>query len=254
MKKTIILIIAASLFLTFQHKNNSYSMDKKSTFQVSILAEKFAPFSYLDKNGKITGYSKDIVQYIIKDTKTKVKTWQIVPWTRGYSMALNNENVFLYTVVRKTDREKLFHWIGPISDRNIYIYTLKKNKKISINSFNDAKKYRVAVVRRSASADLCASKGIQAFETRDDEQSVKLLLNNRVDVIIILESSAAYEAKKFNKSISDFKKLFLLDGSKKYYIVISKKTNIKLVKAFQNSFKKMKRNGSLKKLKKKYFQ
>jgi polar amino acid transport system substrate-binding protein len=218
---------------------------------VDVWVENFPPFGY-EENNKLTGLSTEVLEYIMKDTGIKAEKWEIAPWARAYMKAQKNHNSILCTVVKTSEREKMFHWIGPIADRNIYVYKLKSRKDIQINSLEDLKKYSVGVVRKVAAADLCKEKGITVEETNSDELNLKKLHAKRIDLAIFFDYAVSYFAKLNSIPPAVFSQAYLFDGSQKYYIVIQKDSDAEMVKKLQNSFNKLKNNGGLQKIQQKF--
>jgi polar amino acid transport system substrate-binding protein len=46
---------------------------------------------------------------------------ELLPWVRAYNMALNRDNVLIYTITRTTERENLFHWIVLLGAAKFYL-------------------------------------------------------------------------------------------------------------------------------------
>ncbi|MDE1462879.1 substrate-binding periplasmic protein [Spartinivicinus poritis] len=220
---------------------------------INIVVENYPPYAYKD-NGKITGLSTDITHYLLKDSGIKAESWAFAPWKRAFLLASQKPGTLLYTVVRKPNREKLFHWIGPISDRNIYIYKLKRRKDIQASSLEEIKTkgYSIGTVIGTAATEQLKSANLKITETVNYEQNVRMLLLDRIDLIVFLEYSLAYLAKKADSQYGNFEKLFLLDSSKKYYIVIQKDTAPDIVKKLQQSFIRLKHSGKLAEIQKRY--
>ncbi len=85
-------------------------------------------------------------------------------------------------VVRKPEREVLFHWIGPIADRNIYLFKLKSRTDIKLKSVEDAKMYEVGSVIAAASGDFLESKGVKVRRVSRYKQNLYMLLKGRIDL------------------------------------------------------------------------
>lgn len=218
---------------------------------VTIWAEDFEPYGYMEK-GEIVGLSTDVVRFIVKDANIHVDSWTIPPWARALYQAENTPNAVLYTVVRRPEREKMFHWIGPVSDRNQYLFKLKSRQDIVLNSMEDAKKYKVGAVYGTAITDMLLSKGIQPYKVAKHDQTVKMLLAGRLDLVVHLDYSLAYIARKLGVSYSTFEPVLLVDGTHKYYVVLNKDSTLWLVEKFETSFKKLVDNGELTKIQQKY--
>jgi len=146
----------------------------------------------------------------------------------------------------------MFHWVGPISDRNQYLYKLRSREDIVVNSIEDAKKYKLGAVYGTAVTDFLLSKGLKPYKVPNHDQTVKMLLAGRLDLIIHLDYSLAYISKKLGKNFSKFEPVLLVDGSKKYYIVLNKDCSPIIVERFQHSFNKLVNSGGLREMQNKY--
>ncbi len=238
------LIIVVSLLLM---GNSLYAQER-----INVWAEHFPPFGYTDESGKIVGLSTDIIQHIAIDSGMTINSWRIAPWARAFKETQRSPNSILYTVVGNSERRKTFHLIGPVSDRNQYLYKLKSRKDIVVNSIEDAKKYVIGAVYGTAITDLLLSKGLKPHKVAKHDQTVKMLLKGRIDLVVHLDYSLACIAKSLGEKYSTFEPVLLVDGSKKYYIAINKYSSPSVIENFENSFKKLKNSGALSKIQEKY--
>jgi len=220
--------------------------------KITIWAENFTPLSYKDDQGNIKGMITEIVQYLIKDSKVQVDNWIIAPWARAFTEVKRTPNTLLYSVVRKPDREDLFYWIGPVSDRHMYFFKLRKRTDIHVNSIDDVKKYQVGTVYKTAANDFLVKHKIKVQLAPRFNLNILKLLAGRIDLVLDADFAFKSRVKELNKDYLAFDKIFLADSSKKYYIVLNKKTDLKIVNALQHSFDKMKQQGLLKSIQKKY--
>ncbi len=223
---------------------------------LAIWVENYPPFGYSNpKTWEIEGLSTDIARAIVKDAGIQISSFKIAPWARAFLIAKEEANVLLSGgVVRTPEREELFHWIGPVADRNIYLFKLKSRTDIILKSIEDAKKYRVGSVIGAASGDFLESKGISLERVPRYSQNLHKLLLDRIDLSDSSDYSFAFMAKQAGVSFSKFERALLVDGSKKYYLVLSKGTSPMIVNALQKSFKKLKESGKIKRIQNKYLQ
>ena len=222
--------------------------------RITVWAENFPPYGYKDEAGKIVGLSTDVVQCIVMDSGIGIDAWIIAPWARAYYQTQFNPNTVLYTVVGNTERRKTFHLIGPVSDRKQYLYKLASRKDIVVNSIEDAKKYQIGAVSGTAVTDLILSKGLRPYEVPNHDQTIKMLLAGRLDLVVHLDYSLAHIAKNIGVEFSTFEPVLLFDDSEKYYIALNKDSSPSIVKKFRRSFKKLEDSGELTKIQQKYLQ
>lgn len=218
--------------------------------KLTVVGEVFRPFSF-EENDEKRGMVTEIVQELLKNSKIVPNKWIISPWKNVYKYAKNHNNTLLYTVVKNPEREKLFHWIGPISNRNFCLYKLKSRTDISIKSWEDVKKYSVSSLEDGAGTKEIEGHGIKVYETRDLKQSFKMLVNRRSDLMASMDY-ALYYFKKYEKQKEDFVKAFTVNDTLKFYIALNINTDPRIVKSLQSSFKLIKSNGKLEEIKSKY--
>ncbi len=223
---------------------------------IEVWVENYPPFGYKDsKTKEIKGIAAEITQAIVEDAGIQVSSFLIAPWGRAYHIATTKPNIMLSAAVaRKPKREKLFHWIGPFADRNIYLFKLKSRTDIKLKSVEDAKKYEVGGVIATASGDFLESKGVTVRRVPKYTQNLYKLLKGRIDLADASDYSFAFMCKQEGISFSKFEKALLVDGSIKYYLVLSKNTSSTIIGAIKKSFKKIKKSGRLKIINDKYLQ
>ena len=74
--------------------------------EIKIVTTEFPPYNY-EENGKITGLSTKVVRAVLKELgmNSEIKSY---PWARAYEMALKQENVLIYSILRISEKENLF--------------------------------------------------------------------------------------------------------------------------------------------------
>ncbi len=227
---------------------------------VKVATADFPPYSYRDNNQQV-GIGTEIIRAIYKELNLELKVTQY-PWKRAYMTVSEEQNVLLYPMARRPKRENLFHWIGKIAPREIYFFKLKLRQDIKIKTFDDIKKYKVAVVRGYSSTQDLINKGLKksVYEVAHEHQAFLMLKAGRVDLILNDDLVLAYGIQNFNKTASAFdrfsfsslEKAFLLSTGGGRYIVMSKSTSEDVVKKYKNAFKKIEKNGVIQKIISKY--
>ncbi len=212
--------------------------------EISIVTEDFPPYSYLE-DGRITGVSAEVVRAVLKEagTDAEIKTY---PWARAYRSALNEKNVLIYSIGRTKERENLFKWVGIVAPCDIYLFKLKERKEIKADSLDTAKHYVLGILRQDMCLDYLKSKGFDNITVSDtDEDSIKILVRKRVDLIPFAELSFVFSVGKLGYDPSDFEKVcFIKDLSEGLYMAFSKETPDILVERFKNALDKVKADGT----------
>ena len=217
-----------------------------------LVCSEWPPFEYSGKDGRPTGYSVEILEAILDDLNIKANI-QIYPWARAYKTALNKKNTILFTMARTKNRENLFKWVGPIAERTIYLWKLKKRTDIKVNNIDDAKKYKIGTVRGEAGENQIIELGFEKYIPAADQAQNYFLLNiNRIDLIYGLEFTTIYGLKKAGYDPDTVEKSILLSSDLKYYYGFNKNTSEEIVNQFREALQKIKDNGIFDEIVKKY--
>ncbi len=225
--------------------------------ELQVLTEDFVPFNYME-NGKITGFTVEIVEMLLDKTEIQPEGGKILmfPWKRAYKMALEGDNVLLFTTTRTTEREDLFRWVGPIYPREQWIFKLKKRKDIQIDSLEDAKRYTIVATRESANHKFLIKHGFELgknlYTTGRWDTKIKLLLAGRVDLASYIPLELAYRLRQIGKEYDMVDPLFVASGELWYPLAFSKEISDEVVEQFQHALDAMKQDGTYDALLEKY--
>ncbi|MBF0206812.1 MAG: transporter substrate-binding domain-containing protein [Oligoflexia bacterium] len=115
---------------------------------VEIYTEEYPPYSYTE-NGKPAGLATEVVVAVFKEAGL-VSNIRFMPWARAYSATLKNKDTFIYSIARTVEREDLFVWVDEIISWDMYVYKHRDKKNINLTKLDDAKKYKIGVVRQDA--------------------------------------------------------------------------------------------------------
>lgn len=221
--------------------------------KIKIVTEDFPPYNY-EESGKITGLSTKVVKAVLKELRINPEI-KIYPWARSYKMALEQENVLIYSILRTTEREKLFKWIGKIASSEMYLFKLKERNDIKINSLGDAKKYTIGVTRETAPHQYLSEKGFELKEVvNKDDLNIKKLVNGRIDLMPYYEAPFIHKLRNQGYDSNKFAKVyFIKDASEDLYMAFSKRTSNIIVDKFVQALERIKTNGNYDKIVKEYF-
>lgn len=223
---------------------------------VKILTEEFPPYNFT-RNGKITGFSTEVVDAVLKEIKVQ-GTIQSLPWARAYETAHESQDILIYSIGRSKERDKLFKWVGVIAPTNYYLYSWS-GKNIKIAHLEEAKKYQIGTVNEDVGEQFLVSKGF--VKGQNLQSSVKYELNyeklkaGRVDLWIMPELVAYFLARQAGddpaKVLAPAFPVAEI-GSDGYYMAFGAKTSDALVDRFRAGLEAIKKNGTFDALKKKW--
>lgn len=207
--------------------------------ELRIVTTDYEPYSYRFHD-KHLGYSIEIVNLVLAEMEIDTQP-EFLPWARTYKTALNRPNTLIFSIARTAEREKLFNWVAKLLPMQSYLYKATARDDISVQSLGDAKKYVVAGIIEGAPSQWLESVGFQLFNTTGNYDSrVRMLLNNRVDILIADPLSLDTELKKFNVSRTSIAPiLYLPEPSYDLYLALSNGTPAETIIAFKKAMEKV---------------
>lgn len=220
--------------------------------EIKIVTEHWPPFQVVEKGKNIDGFSVKIVQEMLKETGVKARI-KAYPWPRAYNMALKDKNVLIFSITRTEEREALFKWVGPIIGLGDSLWKLKSRKDISLNSLDDAKRYKIGVPRDDNQHQFLKQKGFKDTKhlklLRRWDQTIQMLYKGRVDLIMGSELPIAYRVKGLKLDSSKLEQAYEIGQQwGDLSIAFSKSTSDELVQQFRTALEKIKNEGTFDKI------
>lgn len=234
--KNLSLTVFVILFLS------TYAMSAELT----ILTENLPPLNYV-KEGKLIGPSVDVVKEIQRRVGSD-EPIKVFPWSRAYKMALERENVILFSMTYTRDRHDKFKWIGPLAKKRD-ILVAKKGSGIIINEIREAKKVRrIGTLRDDTRERLLISYGFTNLESVSDEQkNAQKLSLGRIDLWAYKIPGLKTVCNLAGVDFNEFEEVYSLRKIE-VMIAFSKKTSDSIVKIWRDAFNGMKEDGTLMKI------
>ena len=232
-----------SILLAIIFNANSYALNHR---HLQIVTEHLPPFQ-IDNNGKVSGFATEIVETALEQTQLDFAITSY-PWTRAYNMAPKMDNTCIYSIARTPEREKLFQWIHAIATTNSTFIGLKKSN-IVLNTIEDAKKYRIAVLRDDATHQALINKGFEEgknlFIVNNTYSLLKLLVQrNTIDLILADTVTVKFRAQYDNIDPAIFKPLLHLNKKPfNFYFACSQSTPTTVVDKIKRAFIHIKDSG-----------
>lgn len=230
---------------------------------VSVLAgnlhavtEKLPPLNYSDQT-QAQGYSVELVKLMLAHAGLSSQI-QVLPWARAYQTALHQPDTLIFSMTRLAEREHDFIWIGPLAPRLIYLYRLKQREDIVLNQTADIHRYRIGLIRESASTkEFLRTSEITRERidfAPDIESNLRKLLLGRVDLIVAQDLSVNFYLRQMGLKTDSLVPVKLLDDQHTYYLAMNKHSSAQLVSKIRNAYAEIKNQGHFERLKLQYLQ
>lgn len=212
---------------------------------INVVTEELKPLNY-EENGEIKGTATEIVRKVLNKAGINHKIG-IYPWARAYMMAQEEENTLIYTINRTEKRESLFEWIGLVDtpSNDAALYKMKNNSNVAATTLEEAKKFMIGVIRHDVNHEFLTEKGFtKIYDVSEPSQYVKMLLSNRVDMIIGSYPLLLEEFRKMEIPIDNIEMVVVARESSPY-MAVSKKTSDKLINKIRKAYESLLSSGEI---------
>ena len=213
-----------------------------ASVKMKIFTENSPPANYLE-NGRLKGLSVDIVREILGRVKMPDNI-QTVPWARGYTLALTQPNVALFSTTRLPHREKLFKWVGPLYSQTWGFYA-RKDSPITISSLEQARAVaRIGTYHKDAKEQYLLANGFRNLvSTNKNLSNIRHLMDGSIDLWVSSDFNMPNLAQQAGIN-PDRLKLVLPFKRVQNYIAFSNQSSDSLVSLWQQTLDELKNDGT----------
>ncbi|CAI8944074.1 substrate-binding periplasmic protein [Pseudomonas sp. IT-P100] len=240
LKRLLLALASASLLLI----NGVHAAENPDTDLV-LLTENFPPYN-MAKNGKnfaqdenINGIAVDIVREMFKRADITYSLTLRFPWERIYKLALEKPGYGVFVMARLPDREKLFKWVGPIGPDD-WIMLAKADSKISLETLEDARKYKIGAYKGDAIAETLAKQGLKPIVVLRDQDNAKKLTSGQIDLWATGDPAGRYLARQ--DGVTGLKTV-LRFNSAELYLALNKNVPDETVAKLQAALDQLRKEG-----------
>ena len=212
-----------------------------------LLTENFPPYN-MAKNGKnfaqdenIQGIAVDIVREIFKRADISYSLTLRFPWERIYKLALENPGYGVFVMARLPEREKLFKWVGPIGPDD-WILLAKADSKITLDSLEQARQYKIGAYKGDAIAETLAKQGLKPMVVLRDQDNARKLVNGQIDLWATGDPAGRYLARQ--EGVDDLKTV-LRFNSAELYLALNKEVPDDVVARLQKALDELRKEGEV---------
>jgi polar amino acid transport system substrate-binding protein len=240
LKRLLLALASASLLLV----NGAHAAESLDTDLV-LLTENFPPYN-MARNGKnfaqdenIHGIAVDIVREMFKRADITYSLTLRFPWERIYKLTLEKPGYGVFVMARLPDREKLFKWVGPIGPDD-WIMLAKADSKITLETLNDARKYKIGAYKGDAIAETLAKQGLKPVVVLRDQDNAKKLVNGQIDLWATGDPAGRYLARQ--DGVTGLKTV-LRFNSAELYLALNRNVPDDAVAKLQAALDQMRKDG-----------
>jgi len=233
---------SAILFICFF----STSLLSNPLNKINFMTENYPPYNFI-LDGEVQGIAVDLMVLMLKrlNTTHTRSDIRILPWARAYKNVLEDNNTSLFSMTRTPKREKLFKWVGPISQTSISLIARKDNN-ILVHSEKEINNYKIGVVRKDIGEQLLYTLGIKEKQIESTggidalHKLIKMLNRNRFDLLSYESEVVNWEMKKLGFEIKDYEVVYNLSQAELFF-AFHKETPDDLIQLLQKTLDDIKK-------------
>ncbi len=215
---------------------------------ITVVTEELPPYN-MTIDGQLTGMGTEVVQAVMEEAGEQAGI-QSMPWARAYDIALNAENVLIYSIARTPQREDLFKWVGVIAPTRWFLFSLP-GRTFKLNSLDDARQYQIATVKSDVGEQYLIDKGFEIGRNLQSsnkyEHNYAKLKAGRVDLWISNELNAHYLVRQASGNPGDDAiaqlRLDDLGGANGLCMAFSRNTPDAVVDRFRHALARVQADG-----------
>ncbi|MED1914748.1 amino acid ABC transporter substrate-binding protein [Bacillus thuringiensis] len=208
----------------------------------------YAPFTFHDQSGKLTGYDVEVVTEVAKRIGVE-PMFQETQWDAMFAgLDSKRFDVVANQVGIRPDRQEKYDFSNPYTVSTAVLVTHKDNT--TVKGFEDIKGLKAAQTLTSNLTDIAKKNGAEIVGVEGFNQAIDLLVSKRVDITI----NDGISLLDFMKQKPDVPiKIIAKDPNVAKNGFLFRKGSTELVDAFNKALDDMTKDGTLAKISEKWF-
>jgi polar amino acid transport system substrate-binding protein len=207
-----------------------------------LVTEEYPPVTFM-KAGKPSGFVTDMVREIAARQGIPDNI-RLTSWKNAYNLALLNPKVVLFSAELTSEREDLFHWVGPVGKNSAILYA-RKGSGIRISSLDEARK--IAAIGTTTDWFTEQQLKREGFDnlvsSPDPRDNVRQLMNGEVQLAVFTDITVPEIVREAGYGMTDLEPVFTV-GRTYFYIALSRDTPAEVVASWQATLDQLKQDST----------
>ena len=223
--------------------------------KIILVTEHLPPYQIIHKDSSVTGFAVEVVLEVFMRANINYALHGY-PWVRTYNIALKKSNYCIFSIARIPNREKLFTWIGAITEKNnAVVWGLKSNEHSGeIKTLEDLKYYATAVnkddVTHIGMLNIGLTEDKNLYVLHHTESLINLLVTRpEIDFIVADDITISHRAKLSGVSMDLLQRVIEVKSLPlNFYLACNLKTEENIVKKLKTSLSTIHQDGTYEKI------
>jgi polar amino acid transport system substrate-binding protein len=211
------------------------------------------PLNYTAPNGELRGVVVEIVKEIQKRVGDSSPIHPAETWEAAYDETLKQPGHMLFSTARTSEREKLFKWVGPLTQVKACLYS-DPAKGLAVGSLEEARKLKkIAAAKKFFYTQFLLDNKFTNVALYDSpKEAFEAFLSGGADAFAGQNLTVSYLLTDSHAPAGKVKVLYNLMPPKKHYLAFNAKTPDEVIAKWQKALDDMKADGAFKELFVKY--
>ncbi|TRY31487.1 substrate-binding periplasmic protein [Aliiglaciecola sp. M165] len=210
--------------------------------KLRLVSEVMPPYQYYDGE-QVVGKNIEQLKKVFTQSNLPFPGVELYPWARSFKIASEQQNTFIFPIVRTPEREKQFTWVAPMATATYSLFGLKSREDIQLKREEDVAAFKIAVTKDDITHKYFKKLGFEEGEhfliSSDWLLIEKLFFNDKLGLMVSTHAHFAVQANRNNIDVNLYEeKLTLSDLSLRYYLAANKKTTPQLINRIKQAFPK----------------
>lgn len=201
-------------------------------------------------DGRVSGPATAVVERTLAVAGISDYQLELYPWARAYDLALREPGVLIYLIARTPAREAQFQWVGEVMRLRYYFYRLVSRDDVRIERLDDARAYRLGVIRDDVRQQYLQGLGFRRLVVSGQQRdNFNRLLSDQVDAVLLPELDAVPFCRAAGSACPGLQRLAALEElDTPLYLAFSPTTPLPLVERLRAAFATLKSSGEVARL------
>lgn len=210
---------------------------------LTILAEEWPPFVFLNAIDRPAGMAVEIVEAIQQRTGD-IAPMAVHSWDSALAIMDSQPHHMMFTLGATDDHQRRYVQLGPIMVASVQVYA-QANQARALAALPDPQLYREPATATAGSMAAAAAQdaGLKTYPTRDGEQGLRLLLANRTRLWVEANTTVAAQLRFLGQPANSVASVRTL-SSLPLYLTFSVGTPADTVTRWQQALQGMLQDGS----------
>lgn len=209
---------------------------------VQLVTEIFPPYQQFDTQGRLQGWSVDIVRPLFAEAGLGLQT-QVLPWPRAVKTVNEQPDTFIFSLLQTEERLLRYRWVVPLCPMRISFYAAASRPEVNPREVSEARSFIVGIEQGQANYKYLIEQGFRESKNLvvvgQNHQLRQMLARKRVDLILVSDNFVEQQ-NQAQPGQTELRKVFSVpELEKMLYLATHLQTSAATVQRLQEAYQRL---------------